>query len=443
MVCAKARNSDRSARTSGKDGDLNVRTRLRHRLIALAAGLSVSTAAGQDPTVSLKAVRVNGTPIARTNALSAEAGDIIECEIFISDWSPLGQKLIAFHAVIRRESFLSGIGGQLTQLGWDRPPIPKLDYTCSTDADCPSEFPICLPEGICVGPNYDPSQGAFIVRNRPDWVFWCDPPSLSCPGFDAPQPGTNPLRYSDVLILAADAQMYTSPEKYAGTLILEVSDDACGIFTLSFDLPGTSLWDINAILIEPLTLEPLVIDTASPPCGIVGINPPNCAIDPGQPTHPNGSELMAWNTVQVTFQADVSSAALEDFTVCESGEPPPVTIEELILPSEPGNTVTLRLSHNIPTAQWTCICYLPRGEKACVAALPGDVNGDGFSGPQDVTALVDCIANTGSCEEWRCDIDRSGSCRPADILREIDLLNGAAAFDAWLGESLPPCPSPP
>jgi hypothetical protein len=42
---------------------------------------------------------------------------------------------------------------------------------------------------------------------------------------------------------------------------------------------------------------------------------------------------------------------------------------------------------------------------------------------------------------YQCDIDRSGKCLPADILRVIDLLNGAHCFYPWNGACLPEWPS--
>ncbi|MCH7592389.1 MAG: hypothetical protein IH989_06395 [Planctomycetes bacterium] len=237
--------------------------------------------------------------------------------------------------------------------------------------------------------------------------------------------------------------MYSPPEKYAGTLILEVSDDACGTFTFPLNPSDTELLDQSLVPIWPVTLEPLVIRTATPPCKIVESVPPNCAIDPRQPTHLDGSELTAWDTIQLTFESDASRTASEDFAICEPSDGSPLTIEGFIPPSQPGTTVTLRLSDNIPTEQWTCICYLPRGEKVCFAALPGDVDGDGSSEPQDISALVDCLDDAETCEDWRCDINQSGRCTPADLLREIDILSGTVTFDSWTGLGLSSCPSAP
>ena len=42
---------------------------------------------------------------------------------------------------------------------------------------------------------------------------------------------------------------------------------------------------------------------------------------------------------------------------------------------------------------------------------------------------------------WSADVDRSGEVGPADILRTIDLFNGAGTYESWTGASLSACPS--
>jgi len=48
-----------------------------------------------------------------------------------------------------------------------------------------------------------------------------------------------------------------------------------------------------------------------------------------------------------------------------------------------------------------------------------------------------------SIPDYRLDMDRSGVAGPEDILRLIDLLNGAAAFEPWLDATIGPCPAGP
>jgi len=74
--------------------------------------------------------------------------------------------------------------------------------------------------------------------------------------------------------------------------------------------------------------------------------------------------------------------------------------------------------------------------------LPGDANGDLFSGPVDILHVVDCLNGVAApaCPLWECDIDRNGTCAKPDILREVDLLNGVWATRPWWDVTLPPQP---
>lgn len=423
------------------------RTCLSLHLFVLASCPLVSNAAGQNPTLSLKAVKVNGVPIPRANTTDVNPGDVVTAEIFIRDWTTTIERLAAYRTAINRDSFVSGTRGTVLPLGWDAPPTD--DIGCTTSADCPTEFPVCqlfdVLGGLCIGPDHDPSIGVYIECARSDSVLECQPCFFPpCDDwFPAEIVGHTSIRYGQTLNNFGDAQTYSDPEKYAGTLIVKVSDDACGTFTFPFEPSGTELYDQDLLPLLPPALEPLVIRTATPPCKIVASVPPNCAIDPRQPIQPDGGEPTARDAIRLTFESDASRTAWEDFAICEPSDESPLTIEEFIPPARPGTTVILRLSDNIPIGQWTCICYLPRGEKACFAALPGDVDGDGTSGLQDIGALVDCLGDAAPCEVWRCDINQSGRCTPADLLREIDLLSGTVAFDPGHGLGLSTCPSTP
>ena len=75
-----------------------------------------------------------------------------------------------------------------------------------------------------------------------------------------------------------------------------------------------------------------------------------------------------------------------------------------------------------------------------IGFLPGDVNGDGTSGPVDILDLIDSLNGVVPLPPERTDINRSGVATPVDILRLIDLLNGANSTRPWLGVSLPERP---
>ena len=151
----------------------------KHALPYLLLAVS-TTAVAQNPTLSLQAVKINDVPIASSHSITVNPGDMIEAEIFASDWSPNGEKLSGFQVSIDRASFASGATGHIKPLGWDRPLVALDDVGCFSDEDCPAEWPICS-GGLCVGPEYDPGLGVFIDDVRLDWVFFpCNASGASC-----------------------------------------------------------------------------------------------------------------------------------------------------------------------------------------------------------------------------------------------------------------------
>ena len=69
----------------------------RLRLVCACVGLLAMSAAVSAQQYSIWAVAINGTPITPTQSVSAERGDVITCEIYGSNWSPVGQGLKAWH----------------------------------------------------------------------------------------------------------------------------------------------------------------------------------------------------------------------------------------------------------------------------------------------------------------------------------------------------------
>ena len=98
-------------------------------------------------------------------------------------------------------------------------------------------------------------------------------------------------------------------------------------------------------------------------------------------------------------------------------------------------TYTLILSHPITPGAVTVITYESTSgntvDKARFTSLPADSNADGVSCSGDILRLIDCCLNE-VCEPpfgiYSCDIDQSEVTNSADILRLIDLLNGAGQF---------------
>lgn len=179
----------------------------------------------------------------------------------------------------------------------------------------------------------------------------------------------------------------------------------------------------------------------SVPClEIIAIEPANCDIDPAQPSPPDGSVVEGLQSLVVTFSADATGLLMEDLAI--EIQPGGVTAPTITGVMVSGDQVTVDLDMPIPAGQWTCVTHVASGTKACVALLPGDVDGDAVSVTADVDAILADLA-TPALPLRRCDVDRSGACSPLDLLREIDLLQGAEQYDPWLDKTIPACPSVP
>lgn len=175
------------------------------------------------------------------------------------------------------------------------------------------------------------------------------------------------------------------------------------------------------------------------PIAIVSSSPPNGSIDARQPSNVDGSNSVGWDSIELTFDGDTSGLTPADFTVCSTMGSSP-TVDSLI---SNGNTVALMLSGYISPGAWTRFVHNASGTGTVLGYLPADVDGDGTAGSLDIQRLIDGL--TGIVDPplaiWQCDVARSDRCASLDLLRVIDLLNGAGAFDSWNGVSLGPVPA--
>ncbi|MCH8253021.1 MAG: hypothetical protein IID36_11265 [Planctomycetes bacterium] len=172
---------------------------------------------------------------------------------------------------------------------------------------------------------------------------------------------------------------------------------------------------------------------------IVSSDPPNGAIDARQTSNPDGSAPDGWDSIDIAFSGDTADLTVADFTVTVSDGTAPVIVDLI----SDGDTVTLVFDSVIPVGAWTSIGHTASSTSTAMAYLPADVNGDCFSSANDVLTLIDALNGAiDPLEEWSSDIDRSGATNPADVLRTLDLLNGAQVYDEWAGVGLCPdgCP---
>ncbi len=194
--------------------------------------------------------------------------------------------------------------------------------------------------------------------------------------------------------------------------------------------------------------------TIDPPCVVSDpiptlISPANCIIDarrpfpPGTPAQRQGITSQIWTFSQFP---GATEDAPNDFTVRQvPPTTPPVPPTVASVTQGPGNTVTLNFSAPIQPNKWTCIKHIATNTERCIGYLPGDVNGDRTALPIDIIDLVDNLNGLRNppYPKNMCDIDHSSVCSPADLVAEVDLLNGASGYPVQNGKTLPPCPSAP
>ena len=178
-----------------------------------------------------------------------------------------------------------------------------------------------------------------------------------------------------------------------------------------------------------------------PPSGVVDARQPH---PPGEPSQPQGMDEIR---AEAPLGCDVETATGEPkcWSICETGSPAvdisitgverdfskatPTFIVELNRPVTPGEAATLIYTD-----------YAGGTTSMAIIAHPANVDGNGFSDGDDLTQLIAILNGPPPADLYSVDIDRSGQLGPADLLRLIDLLNGAATFRQWDGVPKPTAP---
>ena len=207
-----------------------------------------------------------------------------------------------------------------------------------------------------------------------------------------------------------------------------VDGDTCGVVTASLTSGSITLNDDVGFM---------VVDVDSIR-GIVASIPPDGSIDARQPTDPNGANAQGWQTIDLMYNGETCLTSATDFLMSQdggtAGEP---IVASVTLPTP--NTVRLNFASPIVPGAWTVITDVASGDSIRLGYLPGDVSGDGIANGDDIQTLLDALGGSGpALPIWARDVDRSGELSPADMLRVIDLLNGADGFVPWLEVTLPP-----
>ena len=411
----------------------NQRRRMRSACLGtgmIAVVMLVGSASAQPLTIGLKAVQRNGIRFEPTGRLVVDPGDTIQVEIYASGWAdalPAGVR--SFTAMIQGvQAATSGPNGTVLPVGWDAPLQTK---ACNSDADC-TILETC--DGFCHGPKHSPSAGAFIDGIRTDFIFAELGPIVGT--------GTRSLNYVffGVAPFGEEAPDRGFPA-YLGTVILTVSEYACGKFVLRLDCHDTFLVSTESVPAEAV-LDALVLDVGDCPLLPQSSRPTECSVDARIP-HASSvvSSVLGWDSVDIDFDGDPADLVPLDFAI--DVVPPDGSLEIVDLSLVAEKQLRVTLSSVIPLERWSCVRHIASGRSACFGNLPGDVDNRLTTGWEDLVTLVEALkARIGPkpVEAFRYDIDRSGRFTPIDLFAMINLLSGVG-FDSWSGATIPiPCP---
>ncbi len=179
---------------------------------------------------------------------------------------------------------------------------------------------------------------------------------------------------------------------------------------------------------------------------MVSADPPNCEIDARQPHDVRSVDpAQGIDRIVVSFAGPCATAALTAADFSLDVTPGPIGALAINVVQAQGNDVVIGFNQVLSPGHWTCVTFVPGGQRTCVGYLPGDVNASRASTAADITALINSLNNVPGFVRplFATDANRSGGANASDILRVIDLLNGAGVYSQWLNATLPACPTAP
>jgi hypothetical protein len=174
---------------------------------------------------------------------------------------------------------------------------------------------------------------------------------------------------------------------------------------------------------------------------IAAANPLAGTVDARQPHGPTGDSPRqgigsASDPIIITLGV---SGAEQCFRLCETSPDPTLGANDIATVTDlGGGEYEIMLLHPITPGEQTIIEYLGTGEWVHYISHPANVNGDPSADSSDVTDLIAALNGVPPAYGlFSVDLDHSGALTPADVLRLIDLLNGADSLDAWDGTDRP------
>ncbi len=194
-------------------------------------GILSTDALGEPPIFSMEVNAVNSTPLAGGPARYLEVlpGDVLTLEVYLRNWSPAGEPLNAYQMQLESLDFTSGSAGA----------IRPVDYKETREG---SKMNLA---------------NCFIDQNAPKWVF------AGLQQITLVDTRSEGYRWMSVLVDADQAPPSDQDDTkhYTGTVLMKVSDDALGTFTIGFmeASHASLLLDHHGVLIAPLAFESLTL----------------------------------------------------------------------------------------------------------------------------------------------------------------------------------------
>jgi len=216
------------------------------RLRSIAFGLGVLTAGSivESSVLSLKAVKKNDVAIPPTNILSVLGNDTVEVEFYLSDWAndfpaSVPNHVRTFQLQLDWSTLVSPDSGTALPMGWCAP-VDRIN--CTASAQCPPTFPNCVNSPSvygCTCAGHDPTLGVGITESRTDFLLNGYDTQFA---IDTSALGFRYFAFASENVGVPD----TGVPRYLGTLVLVVSPDACGTFTINFVNHFTATFIANA-----------------------------------------------------------------------------------------------------------------------------------------------------------------------------------------------------
>ncbi len=183
-----------------------------------------------------------------------------------------------------------------------------------------------------------------------------------------------------------------------------------------------------------------------PPGPVTFVEPPDGTVDARQPYAPSVPDPTDPAVLQgidsITVRWPGGSVAPFCHRYCETpidGYPSNL-INKMV--DNGDDTFTLDLARAIAPGAVATVTFLHGGgaiSLVTVMSHPGNVDATGPTDLTDLEALVDAVNGLAKFDKYSHDMDHSEMLTPRDLLRWIDLANGADQFEPWLGTPLPDC----